>query len=1279
MNAHRGSIFAGRRHGITMAMILATMLVGSSPGLALAHATRASSNEATMTLPESNPAVAGKVSRTVEHRAVVGATVHDVSATGVVRRFATLVRVHRAAKKAPDPAGTWSLVEETSRSHPTVSTGSLPVPSLKIIDLPPPAPFPWYAVNDSGQLAGGVSSGSGANIQYYAARWTNGTVARLGTAGGVARGIDDAGDLFGAHIGSSGDKYPTRWTSSGAQDIDATRGIAFDSLNGGFEDASSNGTALGVEQASVCSEPCGFVASPPKYAGTTLPGLSFSGGVNNLGHVATYKLGATTPTVEFYDGRSAVGTGLSRISGAGSLNNLDQIVGLELVPVDEPALWNAGKLTELPDLPTADPSRGFDTSPEAINDSDVIVGNSYDATGSQVAVIWQGGKINTLNSMLPKGSPWNLTNAIDISNTGYILGYGMLDGVQHEFLTKLGCSDDPDVADGEWEFGGCFTNPDKTDYDTTQESQLDGLDIEPDAGSSSESVAKPHVRSSVGSQSQPVDYSNGGKKGEQVISKGSVTISLNIDGIDSPIWQGRLDWKLTGKPITMSLPQGTFIKGIPVSGTLTLTPKAGGTVEGTVLTTLPAVLGGGKAKLTFTSVYGKGVSQMQLIATNASLGKLFTVTKPTLTYDNGKWTASGRVGTSSGPLDLTGSLIFDKKGVVGSGGLKASNVALAKLWNLQTFSVTYGRGTWKIAGKTKGANASAFQGTLIYDKQGTLTKGIIQAVNVSLGSMFTLQSAALTYSAGSGGSVWTASGNWGDAKKPSTFQGKLQYDQDSNLVGGQLTVTNVALARLFDVKTATFTYAAGANGSVWSAAADVVGADGNPVTFSGKLGYDAQGVLTDGSLTGTGLSLGGLFKLDNVSFTYTSGQGSSTWSLSADATGSSGDAHHLGGSLTFDPNGVITKGDLKVDGLTLAGLITLNSFSLIYDQANGWAGSASITEGNASAKVDLAFSPEGQLTSGSFHAESVPLFGVLALKTFDLDYDASKGWKLSVTTTLKNGANVSVDLHVVNGAVTGANLDLTNVSFAGKLTIDSLDLMYSSDKGQVTFGGAAMVTLPGPDGKSIKGSFTFVDGKFTQGSLEIKGLNVPLGYGIFLDKLGASIAVQYEDDGTVDPVSIAGDAGLTAGPRTAAGAAMAVDGQLEYDWPLNQKPEKWDITGGMDVANVRLGNGEILIEKGTTALTMTLGAGDGSEGLHLGKLLTMHGKLSGTFDEDSISATGTADFTVGKYAIDGNVTLDAHGLAGCGTYNGSSTQYGFNWVWGQYPKLERGDCSLSGF
>ncbi|HEV3310572.1 MAG TPA: hypothetical protein VG815_08655 [Chloroflexota bacterium] len=121
------------------------------------------------------------------------------------------------------------------------------------------------------------------------------------------------------------------------------------------------------------------------------------------------------------------------------------------------------------------------------------------------------------------------------------------------------------------------------------------------------------------------------------------------------------------------------------------------------------------------------------------------------------------------------------------------------------------------------------------------------------------------------------------------------------------------------------------------------------------------------------------------------------------------------------------------------------------------------------------------------------------------------------------------------------------------------------------------------------------------------------------------------------------------------------------------------LAGCVDVANVRLGNGEIVVSGGKTTLTMTLGAGDGSEGLHIGKLASLHGNLAGTFTPASIEAAGHADFTVSKYTLNGDVAYNAKGLAACGSYKGKTGQYGFNWQWGNAPTPRLGDCSLAGY
>jgi hypothetical protein len=787
------------------------------------------------------------------------------------------------------------------------------------------------------------------------------------------------------------------------------------------------------------------------------------------------------------------------------------------------------------------------------------------------------------------------------------------------------------------------------------------------------------VRPHAGSASNPVDFSTGGKKGDSLISKIPVTLSLDLSGgLTSQIWSGKLNWKLTGKPITITIPKDTTIAGLPVAGTLTFDPKAGGTVQGAVATVLPAVLGGGKANLAFTSVYGKGITELKVTATKAALGTVFSVTQPSLTYTKGTWTIKGRIGTAKGPLDLDGNLVYDSKGVLTSGRFLASNVALARFWKLKTFLVTYdkAKGTWQVTANTGASGGTTFQGTFMYNKQGVLTSGVLKASRLSLGNTFTMRNVALTYGAGP---VWTASGQWGNVDKPSQFQGQLRYDKLGNLTQGSLSVTNVALADLYVAKVASFTFKASGTGASWSLAVSVVGADGNTVSLKGAMNYDAAGTLTSGEFSGTGLTLGGLFKLADVNFKYEFSVTGDTWSMTANATGSTGAQHALKGSIGFDTVGAVSSGDLSVEGLTLAGIITLKTFSLHFDQKQGWMGSADLEQGSQSAQVMLAFTPDGQLISGSLHATGVKLFGVLDLKTFNLDYTAKKGWDLSVVTTLKNGSPVTVTLKVVNGAVTGASLGLTNVSFAGKLTIDSLYLKYESVQGNVTFSGGAKVTLPGPASKTIDGSFTFYNGLFEKGSLELKGLNVPLGYGIFLDKLSAAIEVQHNQDGSIDPVSVKGGVGLTAGPKTAAGSAMAVDGTLEYDWPVIPRLERWDITGGVDVANIRLGNGEIVVSGGQTTLTITLGAGDGSEGLHLGKLATLHGNLSGTFTSDTLDAAGHADFTIGGYTVNGDVAYNANGLAACGSLKGKSGLYGFNWTWGQYPSPKFGNCSLDGF
>ena len=274
----------------------------------------------------------------------------------------------------------------------------------------------FSAVNDSGEVSGGEEG--------KAARWKNGVLTTFGTTGGYARGIDNAGNLYGVHSGAT-DAYPARWDAKG-EHIDTSEP---NGERAGYEDTSPNGTSVGNGPCPNTT-PCAFVIAPPTYSKKRIA-MESGYATNDLGHVA----GVTGGESVFYNGKAIVPMGVY-INGPRSINNHDYAAGQRVVGsgVTTAAVWHAGTTTPLPDLKGA---RAGDAHPKAINDSGVIVGQS-DSAG---AVIWQSGAIETLNSLLPKGSAWNLTDAFDISNTGYILGTGTLAGQSHYFLAKLATLD----------------------------------------------------------------------------------------------------------------------------------------------------------------------------------------------------------------------------------------------------------------------------------------------------------------------------------------------------------------------------------------------------------------------------------------------------------------------------------------------------------------------------------------------------------------------------------------------------------------------------------------------------------------------------------------------------------------------------------------------------------------------------------------------------------------------------------------------------------------------
>lgn len=844
-----------------------------------------------------------------------------------------------------------------------------------------------------------------------------------------------------------------------------------------------------------------------------------------------------------------------------------------------------------------------------------------------------------------------------------------------------GCSNEAGVADGSWEFGGCFRQPDSVDYNTVQPSQLDGLRVSP--------TTRP----------KQVDYTNGGGA-DDVASRGTVTVALNLDGVNDQIWRGHLNWDLGGKPISLAMPKGAGVAGFPLLGDLQLAPASGGSVTVTGKTDMPSVLGNGTATISITSVFGKGITQMEISADKAIVGKLFSVTQPSLTYKDGTWSLAGTVSSASAGATFSGQLSYDQSGNLTSAKISLQDISLGGLWNLKSFTFDYsksaGTGTWALSGTTSGTPATALTGDMSFDRNGTVTAAHLDGTNLSFGNLFDMQHAELTYEQGG---KWGASGHWGDEPNPSKFSGDLVFRQGS-LTDGSLTVTNVSLEGLFQVESATLSINGAGNaggGASWHFDATVAppGPGKAPVALTGSEVFDPSGTMTTGNFTGRDMAVAQLFELDSFAFTYANTNNVQSWGLAAQGKGSNGQSVSFTGSVTYNGQGVPISGDFECSNIVFANLITIKTFTLSYKPATGWTGSADLAQEQTgqAAQVSLTINNDGVLTSGSFHAQKVDLFGVLNLDKFDFTYDPKNGWALSVETTM-NKATVGTGLTVLDGVITEAHLNLANITFADKLTIDDLGLTYQQSKQGTQFSGSAEVTLPGPAGPHVAGGFTFVNDSFQSGFVKIDGLNVALGYGIFLNSIDAKIAVTAPDqDGNVQPQTLGGGMGVTVGPQVEGRTAIKVAGDVTYDFPVNGQVERWDIKGTVSVADHALGTGELVVSQGSspgpTGCPAPAGASFAALGVSLGSAgvglqigpVTIKSQLCGTFGPNFITATGTAEVDVnGDVLQQANASIDQNGIAACGTFPGHQGSYGFVWSWSaSLPTAKLGDCSLSGF
>lgn len=335
------------------------------------------------------------------------------------------------------------------------SAGPQAAQAAKIVDL---GTFIPVAINASHQIVGYTSDGA-------AALWQRGVVTPLsplpgGSLGGgryiETAGINNAGRVAGTSPAAGGAFHAAYWDQPGAaRDV----GV-LDSTNGGYSKATGinkNGDIVGEsivsrDPSSGCCRRA-FVAingGGPVQVGTAdtpAGGTSTGWGIDDGGRIFGIAGSGTSFQRYVWPGASGSGTTTDMwVTAKHPVSPDGSIVGGH--DVDDSNSW------------LRDPATGIETSlnvtgafeAQAVNTRHEVVG-----LGTGGATMWQSGVLTNLNTKLPVGSPWTLSNALDVTANGDVIGFGAMNGQTHGYLLLAGitvndASDTRDAVPGD---GAC--------------------------------------------------------------------------------------------------------------------------------------------------------------------------------------------------------------------------------------------------------------------------------------------------------------------------------------------------------------------------------------------------------------------------------------------------------------------------------------------------------------------------------------------------------------------------------------------------------------------------------------------------------------------------------------------------------------------------------------------------------------------------------------------------------------------------------------------------------
>jgi Tol biopolymer transport system component len=555
-----------------------------------------------------------------------------------------------------------------------------------------------------------------------------------------------------------------------------------------------------------------------------------------------------------------------------------------------------------------------------------------------------------------------------------------------------------------WSASGCFAAAGST-FTTDQLVELNGLKVYPTDTTLTLNPATGMLTSPVG--------------GHVSVLAGPTTISgTKVGPITLSV--GALSLNLKATSVTLSVPSSAKLLGLPLTGSVTLTTPAAGTVDAQAHITLPAVLGGGSASahLVSDAATGLHVDSLTVGPVDATLAALLRVKGATFSYTAGTgWSASGTVLVPGGSGTFAAKFVYAAD-VLQKADIVVKKVSIAGFLDASSFQIHYLTGDWSASAVVNGSNSMS--GSLTFSG-GVLSTMHLAATHLSAFGVIGVDNFDFAYDSASG---WSVDGKVTGSAISGSVSGSATYT-NGVLTAAHLGVLSLNVGKLFQLSSLNVDYDSDGTRDHWHGSATLGGPGGQTVTGDFAL---VGGALSTASLTVGHVDLFGVLGVDNFAFGYNGGTSTlcasspTRWVLSGNVTVPGSPTFTLDAAVGLDAGGALGCGHLHVAKAKLAGVVDVNDFLVDFAGSGTWHGNADVAfPGGFAAAANVTF-VNGALTAlgGSLTVPGpgIPLgpSGVF-VKGGSFQLDTLPQWQITGGLDITGGPTVPV----INVAAIGIN------------------------------------------------------------------------------------------------------------------------------------------------------------------------------------------------------------------------------------------------------------------